>query len=201
MRGRAISAAILAGGAGSRLGGRDKGLQMLGGRPLVAWVLDTLVDVDEVVVVANRNLDAYARHARTIVDDAPDGGVPKHRGPMAGIAAALAAIGTPWLLTLPVDCPLAPLDLASRLHAHAIARGARAVVAHDGESRQPLFAIYRRELLDSAVAAAVAERGVHAWQDAIGAIELDFADRRQQFANLNTPEDFAAHAARFADHR
>ena len=191
-----ITAAILAGGAGRRLGGRDKGLEMLGGRALVEWVLDSIGGVDAVVVVANRNVEAYARHARTIVDHSPDGGATKRRGPLAGIAAALADCATPWLLTVPVDCPRPPRGLAARLHAHAIECAAKAAVAHDGETRQPLFALYRRELRESAAAAAAAEQGVWAWQDAIGAVALDFGDSRQQFANLNTPEDFAAHAAR-----
>lgn len=199
----AITAAILAGGAGTRLGGCDKGLQVLAGRTLVERVLEALDGVDAVLVVANRNLDAYARHARTITDDGADrgDGAPRHRGPLAGIAAALAACTTPWLLTIPVDCPHPPRDLAPRLLAAALAADACAVVAHDGERRQPLFALYRVQLRESAAAAATAEQGASAWQDAIGAIELDFGDCRQQFSNLNTPEELAAHAARLADAR
>jgi len=198
MPGRAVTAAILAGGAGARLGGRDKGLEPLGGRALVDWVLDALEGVDAVLVVANRNLDAYAQRAPTIGDEpaVAVGAFATRRGPLAGIAAALDACATPWLVTVPVDCPDPPRDLAARLLDAALAAAAPAVVAHDGERRQPLFALYGRALHASARAAAAAEQGVQSWQDAIGVLELDFADRRQQFANLNTPEDFAAHGAR-----
>jgi molybdopterin-guanine dinucleotide biosynthesis protein A len=144
----------------------------------------------EILIVANRHHDAYARHARTISDL-----VPGFQGPLAGISAALTACATPWLLTLPVDCPQPPPDLAARLLAGASQRRAAACVAHDGQRRQPLFAVYRRELADSAAAGLTAEQGVSWWQDSIGVNELDFADRRRQFRNLNTPEDFAAHAA------
>jgi molybdopterin-guanine dinucleotide biosynthesis protein A len=186
-----ITAAILAGGAGTRLGGRDKGLEPLGGKPLVEHVIAALRDVDALLIVANRNRDAYARHARTIADATTE-----RHGPLAGIAVACAACETPWLLTVPVDCPEPPADLAERLLRAGLAGTAAAIVAHDGATRQPLFALYRRELADCAAQAASMGQGVWAWQDAIGACELDFSDRQQQFHNLNTPDDFAAHVAR-----
>lgn len=188
----ALTIAILAGGAATRLQGRDKGLEPLCGRPLAAWAIEaaSAMTAAPILIVANRNPDIYARFAATIRDDL-DG----FRGPLAGIAAALAACRTPWLMTLPVDCPQPPRDLAARLLDAVRADSAQAAVAHDGERRQPLFAIYRRELAAAAAAAAARGQGVWQWQQAIGARELDFADRRAQFRNLNTPEDFAAHAA------
>lgn len=186
-----VTAAILAGGAGTRLGGRDKGLEPLDGVPLVEHVIGALHDIDAVLIVANRNQAVYARHARTIADATTE-----CLGPLAGIAAACAACETPWLLSVPVDCPRPPPDLGARLLQAALAAAAPAAVAHDGATRQPLFALYRRELAESAARAAAAGQGVWAWQDAIGAHELDFSDRRQQFQNLNTPDDFAAHVAR-----
>jgi len=186
-----VTAAILAGGGGTRLGGRDKGLEPLEGKPLVEHVIAALRDVEAVLVVANRNFEAYARHARTIADATPE-----RHGPLAGIAAACAACGTPWLLTVPVDCPQPPVDLAIRLLQAALAGAASAVVAHDGVTRQPLFALYPRHLADAAAEAAAAGQGVWAWQDAIGVSELDFSDRQRQFHNLNTPDDFIAYAAR-----
>ncbi len=191
-----LTCAILAGGAGRRLGGRDKGLEPLLGRPLIAWVLDAVrhcelasdAEAAKILLVANRNLDQYRRFAATVSDH--DAGYP---GPLAGIAAALAACATPFLLTLPIDCPAPPMQLARRLGAGLGSNGA--AVAHDGERRQPLFALYRRELADSAAGALRAGFGAWRWQDSIGAIEVDFADCRTQFANLNTPQHFLAWAA------
>lgn len=198
----ALTVAILAGGAASRLGGRDKGLEPIHGRPLIEWVLDycaehVVGDVSspssardvELLIIANRHLDHYARYAPVRTDVAPD-----FRGPLAGIASALGAATSAHVLTLPVDCPDPPEDLSSRLLAAMTRTRATAVVAHDGERRQPLFALYARGLAESALDAANAGQGVWEWQDAVGTTEVDFSDRRQQFHNLNTPEDFAAYA-------
>lgn len=193
---QATTAAILAGGRGERMGGVDKGLLDIGGQSLVERVLAALrgQDIDNVLIVANRSHDEYARLAPVIADAEP-----AFRGPLAGIAAALAACTTPWLLSVPVDCPAPPPDLFARLAAAARRdAGAAAFVAHDGERRQPLFALYRCTLASEAAAAAAENLGVHAWQANIGARELDFADARAHFANLNTPAELAAHAG--ADH-
>ena len=131
----------------------------------------------------SRSVAREKRHARVRAD-----AIPGFRGPLAGVASALDDAAAPLVLTLPVDCPKPPWDLAPRLLDAAETTQARAVVAHDGERRQPLFALYRRDL------AAAAGLGVRAWQDTIGAVEVDFADRRQQFHNLNTPDDFSAYA-------
>jgi len=202
MRQPALTVAILAGGAASRLGGRDKGLEPLDGKPMIGWALDycrkhivadrtiaATVDDVELLIIANRHLDDYAKYARVRSDAEPG-----FRGPVAGIASALGAASAPFVLTLPVDCPAPPTDLAPRLFAVLSDAHAKSTVAHDGERRQPLFALYSRELAGSAAAAGKAGQGAWEWQDAIGAVEVDFADRRQQFHNLNTPEDFAAYA-------
>lgn len=184
-----VTVAILAGGAGSRLGGVDKGLQPLDGRPLIEWVIDALSANASTprVIVANRNTHEYRAYADVITDQRSG-----FAGPLAGISAALAHCSTAWLLTLPVDCPLAPTDLQSLLLSAAIANSADAVVVHDGEQRQPLFALYRRELATSAARALESASGVWKWQDSIAAFELVVPNRQQAWLNLNTAEEFAA---------
>lgn len=186
-----LTVAILAGGRAERLGGADKGLQELDGRPLIEFVLAALrlQNVHRLLIVANRNADRYARYAPTICDSIPD-----YRGPMAGIAAALAGCATRWLLSVPVDCPRPPGDLLARLLDAARVSDSSAIVAHDGERRQPLFAIYARELATGAAQAAVEGHGVWQWQDSLRARELDFSDQRAHFCNLNTTADFVAYA-------
>ncbi len=196
MSAASTTVAILAGGAATRLHGCDKGLQPLGGRPLIGWVIDALAAMRGdapfagILILANRHQEDYANYASTIGDDA-DG----FRGPLAGVAAALRNCDSAWLLTLPVDCPHPPLDLHARLLDAAQQADSAAIVAHDGERRQPLFALYRRDLAGSAAMAVEAGQGVWQWQASIGARELDFSDRHRQFQNLNTPQDFAAYAA------
>jgi molybdopterin-guanine dinucleotide biosynthesis protein A len=190
-----ITAAILAGGEGRRVGGNDKGLLVLGSLTLVEHVFDVLRgQVGEIIVCANRHHDEYMRCGRVIADEKPG-----FHGPLAGIATALTHCDTPWLLTVPVDAPSPPLDLAQRLWNAAEEKHADAAVAHDGERRQPLFALYRRHLAQSAAIALAADHSVHRWQDAVGAIEVDFSGQAQSFVNLNTLAEVREWERRHAD--
>jgi len=182
-----ITAAILAGGEGRRVDGNDKGLVTLASRPLIAHVCGALCDqVGEILICANRNHDKYAGYGEVIADL-----IPGFKGPLAGIAAALSRCATLWLLTLPVDGPDLPGDLAVRLLAAVTTVNASAAVAHDGARRQPLFALYRADLASNAAQALQRGLGPSGWQREIGAIEVDFSDQPHAFANLNTLEDFS----------
>lgn len=183
-----ITAAILAGGVGRRVGGRDKGLLALNGRPIISYVIDSLKDqAARIIVCANRNGGRYREFGDVIVDE-----VAGFHGPLAGISTALSACETPWLLTLPVDCPAPPTALAQRLFVAAAEAEKKIAVAFDGTRRQPLFALYRRELADSARQALDVNDPVWQWQDACGAIEANFSDRRDAFDNLNSDAEFRA---------
>ncbi|MFZ2235456.1 MAG: molybdenum cofactor guanylyltransferase [Dokdonella sp.] len=190
-----VTVAILAGGQGRRLGGVDKGLQIVSGKPLIAHVCVAVEAMHapknahgdrDVLILANRNLQRYSTYARTLPDDIDSG-----KGPLAGIATTLSAMSTPWLLTVPVDCPYPPLDLWRRLQS-AIG-DADCAVSHDGMHRQPLFALYRLGLAPSAKKAAKAGLGPQAWQDQIDTVDIDFDDQRENFANLNSAADFDAY--------
>jgi molybdenum cofactor guanylyltransferase len=183
-----ITAAILAGGVGRRVGGRDKGLLALNGRPIISYVIDSLKDqAARIIVCANRNGDRYREFGDVIVDE-----VAGFHGPLAGISTALFACETPWLLTLPVDCPAPPKALAQRLFIVATEVERKIAVAFDGTRRQPLFALYRRDLADSARRALDSNDPVWRWQDACGAIEANFSDRPDALENLNSDAEFRA---------
>jgi molybdopterin-guanine dinucleotide biosynthesis protein A len=185
-----ITTAILAGGEGRRVGAQDKGLLPLAGRPLIAHVVDALRgQAGFIIICANRNADRYAQFAPVIAD--AQGGF---HGPLAGIAVALAQCRTPWLLTVPVDAPEPPRDLATRLF--MAAQSADAAVAHDGECRQPLFALYRCNLANAASAALARDLPVWRWQEEVGTRIVDFSDCPQAFANLNTLDEFHAWESR-----
>lgn len=188
-----VTVAILAGGRAERLGGLDKGLHALAGRPLIEAALAAIREQHRgaVIIVANRNIDRYRHHAPTVSDR-----VRGFAGPLAGIAAALDVCTTPWLATLPVDCPEPPSDLIARLIAGMVAQRACIAVAHDGQRRQPLFALYVRDLASTASLAAADADGVWQWQDRHGAVEVDFADRREGFHNLNSVVDFDRYETR-----
>jgi len=138
-----ITGLILAGGRASRMGGVDKGLQLLAGRPLVAHVLERLrPQVGPVLINANRHLDDYAAFGCSVVPDADA----SFSGPLAGLLAGLQQAQTEWLLSVPCDVPGLPLDLAARLSA-GDADLALPVTA-DGRT-QPVFCLLRCSLADS----------------------------------------------------
>lgn len=183
----AVTTAILAGGAGSRVGGRDKGLLELNGQPLIAHVRASLPHDAIVLIIANRHHADYARFGRVVADI--DEGI---RGPLAGIATALTAAESEWVLTVPVDCPKPPLALIERLTLALWATSQKVAVANDGTHRQPLFALYHGSLADSARAALKLDAPVWRWQNEHHAIDVDFSDVSTTFDNLNTEQDLAA---------
>lgn len=189
---------VLAGGAGSRVGGADKGLLPLSGRPLIEHVLKGLrPSCDGVLIAANRNVETYARYAPTLHDAGSE-----PTGPLAGLVAALVFLvanrhALPrWLLTVPVDCPDPPRDLAPRLQQALAAHPETscACVKHAGMA-EPLFAMYRigndpDAWLASAREALQAHGSVRKWHAGMDALAVDFDDAESAFHNLNTPADF-----------
>lgn len=181
-RSETVAAAVLAGGRAQRLGGVDKGLALWRERALIAHVADTVrQSVDDVLVIANRHLEIY-RHYGRVRSDAREG----YRGPLEGIATALCEVSSDWLFVVPVDSPSFGADLFARLW--NARDGVAIVVAHDGERRQPLFALYRRDRIE--LPGDDADMPVWLWQDKHVLREVDFSDSPARFANLNTAEDF-----------
>jgi molybdopterin-guanine dinucleotide biosynthesis protein A len=156
-RAGAITAIILAGGRGSRMGGVDKGLQNFNGLPLALHALMRLRSqtgglVGEVMINANRNLAAYEAFGVPVWPDT----LADYAGPLAGFLTGLERCETPWLLTVPCDTPLFPLDLAQRLAEAAARENAEIAMAaapeEDGTVRaQPVFSLLRVDLLESLV--------------------------------------------------
>jgi len=184
-----ITGVILAGGRGQRMGGSDKGLLELAGRPLIEYVLDALTpQVSAILINANRNLEVYARYGhRVVADDLQD-----YQGPLAGLAVALATATTPWVLTVPCDGPHLHPQLAARL-ANALQRGqAELAVAHDGVRLQPTHALVPVALAgDLAASLAAGERALGHWYASHPMARADFSDCPHCFRNANTPAEQA----------
>jgi molybdopterin-guanine dinucleotide biosynthesis protein A len=169
------------------MGGQDKGLVQLAGRPMIAHVLAALApQVEWLVINANRNLDRYAGFGWPVVRDDDTGFL----GPLAGLAAGLRAASTELVMTAPCDSPMVPADLAERLHAALLREDAEIAVAHDGEWLQPVFMLVRRELRDSLEAyLASGGRKIDRWFEHHRVAEADFSDRPETFVNVNDPEE------------
>ena len=183
-----ITAVILAGGKGSRLGGSDKGLVKLHGQPLVQHVIKRIqpqVDsVDSIFISANRNIDHYERLGFPVFKDDID----DYAGPLAGILKALQQCKTDWLLTVPADSPFIPLDLVVRLSEKTA--DAKVVIPDDGKHLHPTFALIHVSLAESLKSYLLqGERKARHWMQQQPHNIVDFSDQADAFMNINTEEE------------
>jgi molybdopterin-guanine dinucleotide biosynthesis protein A len=201
-KGADVAAFILAGGASSRMG-RDKGLLDFGGVPLIvhtAKLLEPLVTKVTVVgsprryrplalnAIADHN-DAQARGS----EDQPS------RGPLAGIAAALAATHARWNVIVACDLPYLSAPWLDWLISRAQSSRAEAIVPRTERGIEPLAAMYRREC-GAPIAAALAS-GARKVSAVIEELRLDLVYPREWrridpsglvLRNMNAPEDYEA---------
>lgn len=179
-----VTAVVLAGGQGRRMGGADKGLVDYRGRPLIEWVLDSLTpQVGEIVISANRNIERYAAYGHRVLPDT----LPGFPGPLAGVLAALDAVTVDWLLVAPCDTPHLPADLAQRLLAAARREDAvLAVAADDARVHHSCFVVRCDQRDGLAAYLARGERAVRGWQAGLASTTVRFG---AGFANLNAPGD------------
>lgn len=187
MPAKLITGVILAGGLGRRMGGVDKGLQMLDGRPLVHHVAERLVpQVGQVMINANRSQAQYASLGYPIFSDL----VPDFAGPLAGLHAALSQAQSELVVTTPCDSPYLPLDLVSRLHAALLAQRSDVAIARSGGRVHPVFCLCRTALCNNLHGFLESGgRKVMDWCAKQGAIEVDFDDQPESFRNFNTLAD------------
>lgn len=183
-----VAAVILAGGQGLRMGGADKGVLNYQGHPLIEWSLAALApQVDQLVISANRNLDAYAAYGYRVLPDT----LPDYPGPLAGVLAALDTVEADWLLVVPCDTPHLPADLALRLLGAAQVESVPLAVAADAARMHYSCFIVRTDQRDGLAAyLARGERAVRHWQAGLAstAVRFDAAC----FANINQPRDLQA---------
>ena len=191
-----IPGVILAGGQSRRMGGGDKCLLPLKGRPLLAHVIARIrPQVAALALNANGDAARFAGFGLPVVaDDQAD-----FAGPLAGILAGLdwaaeAQPETPQLLTVPADTPFLPHDLAARL---AAASNGRAVLVRSAGRVHPVVGLWPLALRDDLRKALRSEglRKVEDWTARIGAAFVDFETAPiDPFFNVNTPDDLAAAA-------
>ncbi len=185
-----LSAVLLAGGQGSRLGGRDKGLMDWHGRPVAEQLAKRLRQVaDPVLISCNRNEHQYRQWADAVVNDA-DPGFP---GPLAGIVSAFTMCQTSHLLVIPCDVPQLPVELLEDLVARARSQPGYVWLIRAGESWQPLISVLPIALNASlATAWAEGQRSPLRWMlsQAHEVLQLPADDPRLR--NANTPDDWPA---------
>ncbi len=208
------TALVLAGGRGSRMGGVDKGLEPFRGQPLVETALQRLArqtggPLRGVLINANRNAALYTALGQRVLDAGPTAEtallavVPDtlddFAGPLAGFLVGLQHCKTAYMLTVPCDSPLFPLDLGQRLMAALVADAADIAMVsapeagRDGAVKlrsQPVFCLMKTRVLAS-LTQFLTEGGrkIDAWTALHRVAYVTFdapGDDPQAFANANT---------------
>ncbi|WP_261803375.1 molybdenum cofactor guanylyltransferase MobA [Variovorax sp. PAMC26660] len=193
-----ITGLLLAGGRGTRMGGVDKGLQLFNGEPLALHAMRRLApQVGRLMVNANRNRPEYETFGVPVWPDS----LADYPGPLAGFLTGLAHCTTRWLLTVPCDTPLFPLDLAARLAEAMATDDAEIAMVSAPEATaddatipvlrpQPVFCLLRADLHDSLRHFTEAGgRKVHAWIAQHRTVTVPFdrpGDAPDAFFNANT---------------
>jgi len=179
-----VAVLILAGGAGRRMGGADKAFLRVRGTYLIDRVLARLRP-GPVAISANGDPARFAGYGFPVLPDWPYAG----KGPLAGVAAGLnwaAENEAESLLTIPVDTPFVPADLAAQLGpapAVAVWQGRQHhLVAHWPIAALPVLAAFLAAPGDYKVRDALA---------LIGARPVPFDDSEDPFLNINLPADLA----------
>lgn len=183
--GSGVTGIVLAGGQGRRMGGVDKGLQLLHDKPMVAHVIGRLApQVDEILINANQNLEVYARFGYRVLPDAIGG----FAGPLAGLHAGLSAASHPFVLTVPCDSPFLPADLFSRLQSGLAANDL--AVAKTNDQPHPVFSLVRVSVLEHLSKFLIAGgRKIDAWYSTLKIVEVPFDDEADAFRNINTRKE------------
>lgn len=187
-------AVVLAGGLATRMGGGDKALLRLAGKPLLDHILGRIgPQVTAIALNANGDPARFAAWALPVLADPLPGAL----GPLAGVLAGLrwarqAHPGSELLLSVPGDTPFLPPDLVARLLA-ARGGGAPIACAESLGRRHPVVALWPVALAgDLAAALAEGVRGVERYAARHGLASAAFPG--DPFVNINTPEDLRAAA-------
>lgn len=182
---------ILAGGRATRMGGEEKALLELGGRPLLAHVIERLAP--QVAALALNANDGKARFAGFGLPVIPDS-VPGFAGPLAGVLAGLdwaAGKGADHIVTAAADTPFLPEDLVPRLLLAAETGHEPIALAKTSTGLHPTFGLWPVALReDLRLALEAGTRKVVAWAEGQGAAHAMFPDTPYDpFLNINTPGD------------
>lgn len=181
-----VTAVILAGGKGRRMGGQDKGLMPFLGQPIIEHTLASITpQCGAVIINANRNIDLYSRYKHPVISDQSN----DFQGPLAGFAIALENASSLLIATVPCDAPIIPKGLIKRLLTALNDSNADIAVAHDGVRLQPVYALIKTQLLGNLQKfIAQGDRKIDLWYAQNNMVEVDFSDIPYAFNNINTPE-------------
>lgn len=183
------TAAIIAGGAATRMAGLNKPLLKVDGEAIIAHIIRRIAkNVPHIVINTNQDPATYASFGYPVIPDCS----PNQTGPLLGILSVIHAIPSSMFLCVPGDVPFFPNDLAAKLieamqNAHVMA-----VIAAQKDVPQPMFALCRREIASNIqVYLAQDRRKLEDFWRSIPHQLVNFSCRELDFFNVNTATDLA----------
>lgn len=183
-----ITAVILAGGQGRRMGHRDKGLIELNGKPLIEHVIDKIAPQVGQIAINSPDHKAYEQYGYPTFGDVLSGGL----GPLAGLHSALSHCNSELILVLPCDTPLIPDDLVERMVRQLDEEGAELCSVSDGERVHAVFILARstiKQRLEGYLQQG--KRRVQEWLKSEQAAIAIFTECPLSFININTQEELS----------
>ncbi len=190
---------ILAGGQSRRMGGDDKSLMQLGGKPMIAHAIERLApQVGKIIINANRDRADFSDYPCPVVADTVKG----FAGPLAGVLAGMVwarehAPDARWIASVAADTPFFPTDFVARCVAGVGHRENMIALAKSGDNFHPVFGLWPIELADDLEdwLSDEGNRKVLAWVDRHELAEITFpgftlaGELLDPFFNVNNPDD------------
>lgn len=182
-----ISAVILAGGKARRMGGQDKGLQILGKQSLIEHIINRLQpQAHDISINANRNQTEYAKFGFPVFSDE----LPDFQGPLSGMLTALEKTKSDFILFTPCDTPFFPTNLLDKLKSAVENHRALIAYACDEEREHPVFCLMSVQLKEKLRHyLASGERRLLQFMNENGGISVEFTKEEGNFENFNTLDD------------
>ena len=182
-----ISAVILAGGKARRMGGQDKGLQILGKQSLIEHIIHRLQpQIHDISINANRNQTEYAKFSFPVFSDE----LPDFQGPLSGMLTALEKTKSDFILFTPCDTPFFPTNLLDKLK--SAVENDRTLISYacDEEREHPVFCLMSVQLKEKLRHyLASGERRLLQFMNENGGISVKFTKEEGNFENFNTLDD------------
>ncbi len=171
---------LLAGGQGSRMAGKDKGLVLLKNKPLIQYVIESVPKHYEIIVCANRNIQEYRNLGLKVIKDKST----DFLGPMHVITELSKQLKTPYFSVLPCDTPFLPKHTLPQLLKALDNNHQASYAEHKGRSHYCCMAAKTKTVANLNKT----PRSMYALLNAVNASAVEIEADNYAFLNINTDQ-------------